>query len=426
VADTGWLDATTFATTAMLDAAWSSNSSLPSTVEGSPIGDSGSPTSSVRTERLIGAGYDFSAIPPGATITKIEGRVELTASANDNTDGPYAETYSDFNDGLSRLWDGSADFWPTSSDTGQIGTSPTMVTTDFGTGGGLTLADLDSDFGFNFNLNLAALTGQYFISATATLMQMRVTYTGGTPTFTGSGSLTLSPVTTSGTGRIDYRGSGTLTTGAALLAGTGSFTGTYTGSGALTLGAATLAGTGSFTGLAFSGSGSLSLSAATIAGTGTHTAPTYTGSGTLTLSAASIAGSGELSAPTVTGSASLLLGAVTIAGSGTHAAPAFTGSGELTIGAAFLDGSGTFGGLTFTGSGALTLGAVTMAGTGSVPVIIAAYFPWLQGTDAAMPDLQGYGDLFEAVPTDNNVEEITTPDQFEPLTDDNGNDEVSQ
>lgn len=211
----------------------------------------------------------------------------------------------------------------------------------------------------------SALIGEYALSA---LQNITASWTTSTANFivgaevkvaastgvTGTGSLTATPATASGSGTVTATGSGTLTAAPATLTGSG--TATVTGSGSLTAATATASGTGTTT---VTGSGTPTAESATVSGSGTVTA---TGSGTLTAAPATLSGSGTVGS-VVTGTGDLTAPAATATGAGTTTV---TGTGALTPTAAALSGTGT---LTVVGAAELTAQAATLAASGLVPLL---------------------------------------------------------
>ncbi len=131
--------------------------------------------------------------------------------------------------------------------------------------------------------------------------------------------------------------------------GTASVTlGPLTGSGTGVLGS-TITGTGSVTLGELTGSGTANLS---LAGQGSVTLGSLTGSGTATL--------------IITGTGSVTLGTLTGSGTGTLGNSPIAGVGSATLGV--LTGSGT-GTLTISGVSNATLGALTGSGTGTLTTV---------------------------------------------------------
>jgi hypothetical protein len=208
---------------------------------------------------------------------------------------------------------------------------------------------------------------------------------GGGGGITGTGTLTSSAITASGSGVLSHTGTGTLTTGVTTLSGTGTLT--HTGTGALTTGITALSGTGILT---HTGTGALTVGTVTLSGTGS-VSPTgaITGTGALTLANVTASGSGTLAH---IGTGGLTANVVTLSGAGklTH-----SGTGDLTTNVVTLSGSGFLGSGIF-GSGSLTIGNVTVTATGT-------WFGWTQQgasagvwTDAANTENYAFDDYVEA------------------------------
>ena len=124
-------------------------------------------------------------------------------------------------------------------------------------------------------------------------------------------------------------GTGAVTTTAASLSGTGAQT--VTGTGAVTSTAAILSGTGAQTD---TGTGAVTTTAATVSGTG---AQTYAGTGVVTSTAASLSGTGDA---TYAGTGALTSAAATLAADGS-VVTGTVGTGSVTTTASSLDGTGT-------------------------------------------------------------------------------------
>ena len=124
---------------------------------------------------------------------------------------------------------------------------------------------------------------------------------------TGTGSLTTTVTTASGTGTLTHTGAGALTTGVTTASGTGTLA--HKGTGDLTTGVTTLSGTGTVSpGGAVTGTGDLTTGVTALSGTGTIT---HTGTGALTVNAVEVSGTGTLSH---TGTGDLTTGDVTVSG----------------------------------------------------------------------------------------------------------------
>jgi hypothetical protein len=168
---------------------------------------------------------------------------------------------------------------------------------------------------------------------------------------TGTGALTVSTATLSGTGKHGHPGSGSLTATKATASGAG-LKGSH-GTGSLTVSKETMSGTGVRHVL---GTGSLTDSHPTVAGTGKRGAH---GTGSLTVTDTTLIGSGTASTP---GSG------VTGAGALTANAPSLTatarrgtiGTGSITSGKGIVAGVASTG---KRGTGALTALKATLAGT---------------------------------------------------------------
>lgn len=126
---------------------------------------------------------------------------------------------------------------------------------------------------------------------------------------TGTGALTTSTTTASGTGTIGHTGTGTPAIGAVTASGTGVIS--HTGTGDLTVGAVTASGAGT---LSHTGTGALTASSVTASGTGTLS---HTGTGAVTVGNVTVSGTGSLGAG-ITGTGAITIGNVTVSGTGTR------------------------------------------------------------------------------------------------------------
>ena len=149
-------------------------------------------------------------------------------------------------------------------------------------------------------------------TGTGSLTATAVTASGsGVISHTGTGSPSIAAVTASGTGTLAHTGAGSLTTAATTASGTGTVeaAGVVTGTGAITVGAATASGAGV---LAHTGSGALSSNVVSITGAGSLA---HTGTGAATTAAATVSGGGFLGTG-VTGTGSITIGNVVVSGTG--------------------------------------------------------------------------------------------------------------
>jgi len=131
-----------------------------------------------------------------------------------------------------------------------------------------------------------------------------ITTGAGGESYTGDGSGTLTPVTSTATGTLSApaytgTGSGTLSPVTSTATGTLAYP-TWTGTGSGTLSPATGTASGTSSGPTFTGNGQGTLAPATGAATGTWTVPTYTGTGTATLSPVTSTATGTIEAGAVT------------------------------------------------------------------------------------------------------------------------------
>lgn len=174
----------------------------------------------------------------------------------------------------------------------------------------------------NFSADDAAASG---ITGTGALTNSAVTASGsGTIAHTGTGAASTNVVTASGAGVISHTGTGSLTTTASTLSGTGTATGAgVTGTGAIAVGAVTSSGTGKLTHIS---TGALSSNVVSITGAGKLT---HSGTGALTNSAATLSGSGFLGLG-ITGTGAIAIGNVVVSGTGNRigwdAVPSAAGS----------------------------------------------------------------------------------------------------
>jgi hypothetical protein len=233
----------------------------------------------------------------------------------------------------------------------------------------LTL-DLSVD-GFNLN------GGEF---ASIDWITVVVDYTAGGGTFTGTGSITISAVTSSASGtHAEYQANSTIIVGPVTCAGTGDTT--CVGSGAITIAAVSCAGSGDTTCV---GTGDITIAAVTSTGGGEHLSE-Y-GTGEITIGPVSCAATGLNVA--YLGAGSITIEAVTCAGAGDTTC---VGSGSITIDPVTSAATGLYG--DNFGSGSLTIAAVTCAGigdttcigTGSITIspVICAAIGWDNAIDPA-------------------------------------------
>ena len=172
---------------------------------------------------------------------------------------------------------------------------------------------------------------------------------------TGTGAISVPPVTVAGTGVETFTATGAITVPSATVAGTGTSAITHSGTGAVSVPSATVSGTGVLT---LTGTGALSAPSATVAGTG---AEVFTATGAISVPAATVSGTGE---EIFTATGAISASAPSVSGTGGET---FTASGAITIPAATTDGSGTHteAGGSITGTGAIGAPSATVAGTGT-------------------------------------------------------------
>jgi hypothetical protein len=170
---------------------------------------------------------------------------------------------------------------------------------------------------------------------------------------TGSGAITVDPITVSGAGIRTSKGTGAITLDALTVAGAG--VRTSKGSGAILLDTLQVSGSGTVSN-EISGSGAIVLDALTVSGAGVRTSK---GTGAVVLDTLQVAGAGAV---TRKGTGAILLDVLQVAGAG---AVTRKGSGAIVLDAATVAGAGNvFSGTQ--GSGAIELTALLVAGTGEV------------------------------------------------------------
>jgi len=224
----------------------------------------------------------------------------------------------------------------------------------------------------------------------------------GTIGRSGSGAISTPVVTLSGSGFISRSGSGAITTTVPTLSGTGALV--TTGSGAITTTVPTLSGSGT---VAKSGSGAIDTTLPTLAGSGTII---KTGTASINTTVPTLSGSGFISR---SGSGAINTPVVTLSGSGTIIK---TGSGAITTTVPTLSGTGVAGKV---GSGAITTTVPTLSGTGEITKTgsgaISTVVPTLSGSgfltrvgsgtiSTTVPTLSGSGTI-----TKTGSGAITTP-----------------
>ncbi len=170
---------------------------------------------------------------------------------------------------------------------------------------------------------------------------------------TGSGALTASVATLSGTGARSVVGDGVLTVSVATITGSGGGSQNYTGSGALTASVVTIAGTATHNIMDVGGSVNLDAPAPTVSGT--SAGANLTGDGALTASNATIAG---IASRDHVGSGALTVSIALVSGS--QQSQDHTGSGDLVVTAAVIVSGASRG---YTASGALTAANARISGT---------------------------------------------------------------
>lgn len=93
--------------------------------------------------------------------------------------------------------------------------------------------------------------------------------------------------------------------------------GTFTGTGNLTTSQQTLSGSATFTPPVYTGTGNLQTSQQTLSGSATHTPPVYTGAGAFIIGNATLSGAATFAPPVYTGSGNLSRPSAILSGSGT-------------------------------------------------------------------------------------------------------------
>ena len=272
--------------------------------------------------RITNFGFTTGDIPSGATIDGIEVQYECVGEDTQIKDSQLF-AYRSGQVGTSQH---STSAWGTTENTQTRGGSTNLW--------GATWADTDIVGNANFGFELSALkdgtagTGRF---ARVDHFEVRVHYTAGATTVTGSGAINGTVPTLSGTGEITKTGSGAINTIAPTLSATGEIT--KTGSGGVTTPLATLAGTGT---AGKTGTGAISATMPTLAGSGVIE---KTGTGAINAPLPSLNSVGEVE-HTGTGGVSTTL-------------PTLSGSGAVTT--------------TVAGSGVIEIPIIAVSGAGAVP-----------------------------------------------------------
>lgn len=247
--------------------------------------------------------------------------------------------------------------------------SPASAGNTAGTDGNIEIFDATVTSGSGTVAPALAFTTATSQCGPVAFVRLRVT----SSTVTGTGSLTASTATVSGSGSLSLTGTAALVASTAILAGTAALG--LTGTGSLTASTPALSGAGTIT-TAVTGTGNLTAGSPALAGSGTLR---VTGAGSLTAGNPVLSGAGTLrvtgtGTPTATpatlngaanlrldGTGSLTVSAATLAGSG-NVGSVIAGTGSLTASQAILSGSGQ---VRLTGTGGVTATPATLSGSGS-------------------------------------------------------------
>jgi hypothetical protein len=138
------------------------------------------------------------------------------------------------------------------------------------------------------------------------------------------------------------------------------FAGTYSGTGAISLNPVTVAGVGK---LKFVGTSAISLNPVTVSGVGSLK---FIGSGTPSLSAITVSGAGK---QTFAGTGAISLPSTTVSGTGVLK---FVATSAITLPAVTVSGAGSIALTGFAGTGAVSLSAITVVGVGTMTPAVAS------------------------------------------------------
>lgn len=193
--------------------------------------------------------------------------------------------------------------------------------------------------------------------------------TGGAVTFSGSGAVTISNATCSGSATFAA--------------------GTKTASGAVTISNATASGVALFAPGDKVATGAVTVSNITAEGAATFSPGTKTATGAVSASRATCAGVATSSVPTYTGAGAVSATKATAQGSATFTAPTYTGVGVATVSNALAAGVATRTAPTYTGAGAVTVSRVLASG--EVVTVLASGFARITDVRSRSPDIRATG-----------------------------------